>query len=165
MTLIRSLLVAAATTFCATLTAAGTANAHDGVHINDAYARASTSSGAVFFEIENHQLEDDRLISVASNAAKKVELHTHKAGADGVMQMIAVPEGLMIPGNGSQILGRGGDHVMLMGLVAPLATGDTVSLTLTFERAGVVVLEVPVDNERTDAAMDHSGHGKPAPTN
>ena len=167
MTMLRFRLVAAAAALCLTLPATHAA-AHDGVHINDAYARASAMSGAVFFEIENHQTDDDRLLSVASDAAERVELHTHKSDANGVMQMMAVPEGFAVPGNGTHALARGGDHVMLMGLKGPLVTGDTVSLTLTFERAGVVTIDVPVDNERTgDAAgaMDHSGHASPAPTN
>ncbi len=162
---IKTFLVATAATLCLTLPAA----AHDGVHINDAYARASAASGAVFFVIENHQTDDDRLIAASAEAvAEKVELHTHSQDANGVMQMKPVPEGFVVPGNGEHALARGGDHVMMMGLKAPLNTGDTISLTLTFERAGVVTVEVPVDNDRKPAAtggMDHSGHTTPAPTN
>ena len=141
------------------------AAAHDGVHINDAYARASAASGAVFFVIENHQTNDDRLISVASDAAERVELHTHQQDANGVMSMMEMPEGIVVPGNGSHALARGGDHVMLMGLREPLETGDVIGLTLTFETAGAVTLEVPVDNERTSEAAGHSRHAMPAPTN
>ena len=161
---IKTFLVAAAATLCLTLPAL----ADDGVRISDAYARASTASGAVFFVIENQQTEDDRLIGVASDVAERVEMHAHSEDANGVMTMGEVPQGFVVPGNGSHALGRGGDHVMLMGLKAPLNTGDVVPLTLTFERAGVVTVEVPVDNERTDAAMkgmDHSGHAMPAPAN
>lgn len=165
---LKTLLVAVAAALTLTVPAA----AHDGVHINDATARASAASGAVFFEIENHQSDDDRLIGVASDAAERVELHTHSQDAAGVMQMRHVPEGFVVPGNGSHALVRGGDHVMMMGLRAPLKTGDVVNLTLTFEKAGEVELQVPVDNERTEAAkggmdhkMDHSGHAMPAPTN
>lgn len=159
-------LVAAAALLCLTLPAV----ANDGVRINDAYARASTASGAVFFEIENHQTDDDRLIAAsAEGVAARVELHTHIEDAGGVMQMREVPEGFVVPGNGTHALARGGDHVMLMGLTAPLKTGDVISLTLTFERAGVVTVEVPVDNARTagpmEGGMDHSGHHMPAATN
>jgi hypothetical protein len=154
-----TLLVAAAATLCLTLPAA----ALDGVQITNAYARASAASGAVFLVIENHQADDDRLIAVSADAvAAKVELHTHKEDANGVMQMMAVSDGLLVPGEGSHALARGGDHVMLMGLKGPLNTGDVISLTLTFEKAGVVTVEVPVDNDRKpDAmggAMGHMGH-------
>ena len=164
MTMLRSLVVAAVATLCLTLPAA----AHDGVHINDAYARASAATGAVFFVIENHQTEDDRLVGVASDAAERVELHTHTEDANGIMQMREVPEGFVVSGKGSHALARGGDHVMMMGLKNPLMTGDTVTLTLTFQRAGEVIVDVRVDNERTSSAMggmDHSDHALPAPSN
>lgn len=148
---LRSFLAALAASLCLTLPAA----AHDGVHIADAYARASAASGAVFLVIENHQTVDDRLIAASTDVAARTELHTHKEDTNGVMQMLEVTEGFVVPAGGSHALQRGGDHVMLMGLKAPLDTGDVVTLTLTFERAGVVVVEVPVDNDRKP---DHAGH-------
>ena len=159
---IKTFLAAAAVTLCLTLPA----TAHDGVQINHAYARASAASGAVFFEIENHQADDDRLIAASAAAvADRVQLHTHKEDANGVMQMMHVPEGFVVPANGTHALERGGDHVMLMGLKAPLNTGDVISLTLTFERAGTITVEVPVDNDRKPPMaggamghMNHSGH-------
>jgi copper(I)-binding protein len=51
---------------------------------------------------------------------------------------------------------RGGDHIMLMGLTRAFKDGDMIHLTLTFEHAGVVDVDVPVDNARTGAPMDHS---------
>jgi copper(I)-binding protein len=138
--------------------------AHDGVHINNAYARAMGkigASGAVFFEIENHQDEDDRLISAASDVAAKVELHTHKEEG-GVMQMLHVPEGFVVPALGFYTLARGGDHVMLMGLTSELKDGDVIDLTLTFERAGEVAVQAVVDNDRKPemgmGAHDMNGH-------
>ncbi len=135
--------------------------AHDGVHVVDPYARvmgAAAKSGAAFMLIENHSASDDRLIAAASDVAERVELHTHKAAADGTMKMIHVPEGFAIPGNTNHELARGGDHVMLMGLKRPLAQGDTFTLTLTFERSGEVTVEVPVDLDRqpTHGAPKHS---------
>lgn len=136
--------------------------AHDGVMIADPYARSMGgvgASGAVFFTIMNHSAEDDRLIDARSDAAQKVELHTHKDDGNGVMQMLHVPEGFVIPAGGEHALARGGDHVMLMGLTEALADGDMVSVTLVFEKAGEVVIEAPVDNARKGPmAMDHSGH-------
>ncbi len=135
--------------------------AHDGPHVEDAYARASANSGAVFLTIVNHSDQPDRLLSATSDVAQRVELHTHKEDANGVMQMLQVEEGFAIPGGGTTKLDRGGDHIMLMGLSRPLAQGDTVTLTLTFERGEVVTLDVPVDNDRKPeghGAMDHSGH-------
>jgi len=137
--------------------------AHDGVHILDPYARSNGglgANGAVFLRIENHSASAERLIGVASDVAEKVEMHTHSETADGVMQMPAVPEGFAIDAKMSHALDRGGDHIMLMGLTRALKDGDSFTLTLTFEHAGVVIIEVPVDNARKPGAagQDHSGH-------
>ena len=159
---------------------AAPALAHQGVHIENPYARTNGgigANGAIFLEMTNHADTDDRLIGVASDVAEKVEIHTHKQAADGVMTMSAVPEGVAIPALQSHSLKRGGDHIMLMGLRQDLKDGDMIHLILTFEQAGEVKLDVPVDNARKpDAAptaempgMDHStmDHSKmaPAPAN
>ncbi|TCP63045.1 hypothetical protein EV663_101310 [Rhodovulum bhavnagarense] len=121
------------------------------IMVSDAYARASTmmsQSGAAFMVIGNGGLQDDRLVRAASDVAAKVELHTHAEDANGVMRMIEVEQGFAIPAGGQHVLRRGGDHVMFLGLTRPLAHGDTVSVTLHFEKAGEMVIEVPVDLER-----------------
>ncbi|MGO4913887.1 copper chaperone PCu(A)C [Pseudogemmobacter sp. W21_MBD1_M6] len=148
------------------LTFALPAFAHDGLKITDAYARSSgpsAKSGAAFMVIENHTEADDRLIGASTTAAKLVELHTHKETGDGVMQMLRVDEGFAIPAKGEHALARGGDHVMLMGLTAPMAQGDIITVTLTFEKAGEMIVEVPVDLQREDMPampMNHgTGHG------
>ncbi|WP_138468005.1 copper chaperone PCu(A)C [Poseidonocella sp. HB161398] len=147
--------------------AAGAALAGD-IAIHDAYARASTSrsvSGAAFMTIENAGAAPDRLIAVASPAAERAELHTHIQDANGVMKMTEVEEGFEIPAHGSHALARGGDHMMLMGLLQPLKQGDMVPVTLTFEKAGEIAIEVPVDLERgpgqTRPGGNHGGmmHG------
>ena len=120
------------------------AYAQNGVQINDAYARAAAASGAIFLTITNHQSEDDRLISATADAAKVTELHTHIAGADGVMKMRAVEDGFVIRAMGDHALKRGGDHIMLMGLTQPLKEGDEIEITLTFEKAGEVKLKAKV---------------------
>ena len=126
--------------------------------IMDPYARASTTSsksGAIFFELMNHG-SADRLIAVRSDVANKTELHTHEEDANGVMKMIHVEEGFDVPAGETLMLKRGGKHVMLLGLEGPLEQGDPVPLTLVFENAGEVTVEVPVDLERKPK---HGGHG------
>lgn len=128
------------------------------ITVTDAYARAASpaaKSGAAFMQIINSGPEDDRLIGAASEAAVKVELHTHKDMGGGAMRMMQVEEGFSVPAGGMHALARGGDHVMMMGLTAPMVQGETVTLTLTFEKAGDMVVEVPVDLERQDAAQGH----------
>ncbi|WP_425072222.1 copper chaperone PCu(A)C [Sagittula sp. S175] len=133
------------------------------ITIVDPYARSAgkmAKAGAAFFTIENSGDEADRLIDAKSDIAVKVELHTHKDMGDGVMKMVHVPEGFVVPANGTHALARGGDHVMFMGLKGEMNQGDTVSVTLVFEKAGEMVVEVPVDLERQDGHMMGQGHGK-----
>ena len=131
------------------------------IHIDDPFARVSSAmarSGAAFMIIENLGTADDRLVAARSDVAQRVELHTHLEDDQGVMRMIEVEDGFTIPGGGSHGLVRGGDHVMFMGLTRQLAHGDVVELTLVFENAGEITLDVPVNLERqADHGHGHSG--------
>ena len=131
------------------------------ITVTDPYARVSrpgAPTGAAFMTITNTSDRADRLISASSDAAKRVELHTHIEVGDGVMKMTELEDGIELPAGGSHGLIRGGDHVMLMGIKNPLEQGDEISVTLTFERAGEIQISIPVDNERQP---DHGamGHG------
>jgi copper(I)-binding protein len=44
-------------------------------------------------------------------------------------------------------LAPGGYHIMIIDLVAPLEVGNSVSITLSFETAGDIVVDVPVLDE------------------
>ncbi|MFV0358453.1 copper chaperone PCu(A)C [Tropicimonas sp.] len=126
------------------------------IEIRDAYARAAMANakaGAAFMEIVNTGPEDDRLIGAASDISERVELHTHIDDGNGVMKMIEVEEGFAVPAGGAYMLRRGGDHVMFMGLRGPMNDGDTVNVTLTFEKAGDVAVAIPVDLQRQDGGM------------
>lgn len=134
--------------------------------ITDPYARTSrpnAPTGAAFMIIENKGDTADRLVSASSDIAKRVELHTHIDQGDGVMKMTEIEGGIKIEAGATYQMQRGGDHVMFMGLVGPLEEGDYVRLTLTFERAGAVVVTIPVDNERLPKhganKHGHSDHG------
>ena len=138
----------------------------DGIMIKDPYARVSakmSSSGAAFMSIMNHSGQEDHLVGAASDIADKVELHTHKEDSNGVMRMMHVEEGFMLPKDGMIEMKRGGHHVMFLGLKQPLKDGDIVHVTLQFEKAGNVEIDVPVDLNRKPmhGNMNHGnmGHG------
>lgn len=144
------------------LTAPLPAQAGSEIAIKDAYAIASgmtASAGAAFFAIENTGDEDDRLIDAKADVAKKVELHTHVISDDGVARMMQVEEGFAVPAGGMHLLQRGGDHVMFMGLTTAFADGTVIPLTLVFEKAGTIEVDVPVDAARAKAAMDAMMNG------
>lgn len=129
--------------------------------VSDAYARSSNAqAAAAFLVIENASDVDDRLLDARSDAARKVELHTHLEDEGGVMRMRPIEGGIEIPAGARHSLARGGDHVMLMGLVHPLAEGDSVPLVLVFEHAGEIALDVPVDQDRQPGHAPAATHGQ-----
>ena len=145
----------------AALIALGTPVFAGEIMIKDPYVRSSTPNsvtGAAFFIIMNDSDSNDRLIAAATDVAGRVELHTHTEDANGVMKMSEIEGGIPVAEGEMHHLKRGGDHVMLMGLNAPLVQGEEITVTLTFEKAGEISVQIPVDNERKPdhGAMTHS---------
>ena len=127
--------------------------------VEDAYVRASSKlakSAAAFMEIRNTSSRGDRLLDVKSDIAKKVELHTHIESDDDVMKMRRVEDGFVVSANGVLKLERGGDHIMLMGLSQPFVDGEAISLTLIFETAGSIDLEIPIHLKKRSTSRSHS---------
>ena len=113
------------------------------VSVQDAYARAANpKSGAAFMVIANAGPEACTFMGATTDAADKAELHTSR-DEGGMMKMVAI-DPIEIGPDESHALTRGGDHIMLMGLKAPLKDGETVNVTLTFEKAGDVTVTVEV---------------------
>lgn len=128
------------------LLSAGAAAAGE-ITVSDVYARsANPRSGAAFMQIENVG-PADRLVAAKGDVARRIELHTHVM-EDGVAKMREVEGGIEIPADGMVVLKRGGLHVMMMGVETPLKDGESFPLTLVFEDAGEIAIDVTVDNER-----------------
>ncbi len=118
----------------------------DGVTVLHPWARATPSGakvGAVFFEVKAAASRGDRLVGGKTKAAQRVEIHGHTMD-NGVAKMRPV-KGLEIPAGRSVVLQPNGYHLMLMGLSSPLKEGDTLDVTLVFERSGEVKLEATVE--------------------
>ncbi|PVA06688.1 copper chaperone PCu(A)C [Thalassorhabdomicrobium marinisediminis] len=130
------------------------------ITVEHAYARSSNPvSGAAFMVIHNTAETDDHLIGVTSEIAARTELHTHEETDEGVMRMTHVEAGRPLPAGGTLVLQRGADHVMFMGLEAPLEQDAEITITLIFEDAGEIPVTLPVDQTRAPMAhgdMDHS---------
>ncbi len=113
--------------------------------IHRVWSRATppgAGSGVTYLAIENTGDSDDVLKAVTSSAAANAMIHeTRMTG--GVMTMSHMMS-LPIPAGGTVELKPGGLHVMLTGLSAPLKAGVPFRLTLTFEKAGEITLDVPV---------------------
>ncbi len=104
-------------------------------------AAGQGGQGAGFVTIRNAGAAD-RLLSASTPAAGRTELHTMLRDGD-IMRMRQV-EAIVVPAQGAVTLAPGGLHVMLIGLTRPLAVGESVPLTLVFERAGEVTVNLAV---------------------
>jgi copper(I)-binding protein len=118
------------------------------IQIEKPWARATpggAKTGAAYMTIDNKTNVADRLTAASSDVAKTLQIHEMKV-VNGIMKMREIPGGLRVPAGGSVTLKPGGYHVMLIGLNKPLKKGEKFRLTLVFEKAGKVSIEVPVES-------------------
>ena len=121
------------------------------VRIEDPWARATPPGakiGAAYLKITSPTA--DRLVGASSPVAARVEMHVAFLFGD-VLRMRQV-KAYDIPPGGSFELAPSGAHLMLVDLKAPLKEGAKVPLTLRFEKAGEVKVEVQV------RALGSTGH-------
>ena len=85
----------------------------------------------------------DRLISVTTPLAERVDIHATSLDG-GVARMTMHQDGVPLPRDRAQTFRAGADHLMLIAPKRRLAEGETVPLTLTFEKAPPVTLQAAV---------------------
>ncbi|WP_203073003.1 copper chaperone PCu(A)C [Falsiroseomonas ponticola] len=117
-----------------------------GITVANPWTRAAGQggTGAGFMTLRNAGAAPDRLVSARAAIARTVELHTH-TNDNGVMRMRPVPS-IEVPARGEVQLRPSGFHLMLIGLTAPLRQGERIPVTLVFERAGEVQVELAVES-------------------
>lgn len=114
--------------------------------ISDAYVRAMLPGqpvGGGYLTIQNSGDADDKLVSVTSGNAGKVELH-EMTMENNVMKMRELKGGIAVPAGATVKLTPNGLHVMFKQVKTPFKQGATVPVTLTFEKAGPVAVTLPV---------------------
>ena len=117
--------------------------AEESVRISDAWARASVLASrpvASYLTIES--AVEDRLLGVATPVAGHVMIHAVEK--DGDISRMKHIETLELPSGERFTLAPGGMHLMLMGLQDKLSEGTTFPMTLSFENAGEIKIEVSV---------------------
>lgn len=112
-------------------------------------------SGGGFMTITNKGTTADRLVSARSTVSDKVEIHEMQMDGS-VMRMRELAKGLDIPPGATVMLKPGSYHIMFMELKAPLAKDAKVPVTLVFEKAGSIDVQL---NVQAMGAMPQ-GHGK-----
>ena len=134
------------------------------ITVDGAWARTSPSMvtmGAAYMNITS--AVDDELVDVAVDASIAADAQIHEMvmatentmsmGADTTVSMgsgemvMQEVESIVVPADGGVELKPGGYHIMLIDLVKPLETGQTFDVTLTFAKAGDVVVSVTVADE------------------
>ncbi len=130
------------------------------------WARATApgaASGGSFLKIENKGAAD-RLVSASGSVSDEVQLHSMRMDGN-VMRMEKLDKGIEIPAGGSVELKPGGLHIMLIGLKRPLKEGERFPLTLRFEKAGELGIEVETGSlgaagpgAAGSGGMDHTKH-------
>ena len=60
-----------------------------------------------------------------------------------------------VPANGRVELAPGSMHAMLVGIASPLVPGTRLTVTLRFEKAGEITLDVPVRDARAETEHHH----------
>jgi len=152
------LLVLLAMTFAFTASAVADDYMQGGIHIMKPWSRPLppvSVNGAAYMTIMNKGSAPDRLLSMSTPAAKMAELHDHTMEG-GMMKMRPAGVIEIAPGD-SATLQPGGLHVMLMGLTEALTEGKSFPLTLDFEHAGPIEIEVMVmePGETGHGSMGH----------
>ncbi len=113
--------------------------------IEKPWARASIGTSrpaAAYLTIRNEGGESDTLLTVRTPLSGKSEVHA-TTNDNGVMRM--GPAGpVEIPAGGEVSLAPGGLHIMMMKLQAPLIKGESIEITLEFQRTGEITVTAPI---------------------
>lgn len=164
MNSLKSLFLAAllcATSFAAVAPAVAHEYEVGELHIDHPWSREmppTAPTAAAYFIIHNKGASSDRLLSVDTPFAGKAEMHEH-IDQNGLMKMQQV-QFVTIPAGGEATFAPMAYHVMLFNLKQQAKDGERFPLTLHFEKAGEVTLQVAVQKEAPAEKhdMDMSQH-------
>ena len=127
--------------------------ARESIRVENAWVRPAPMPGGVgaaYMVIRNNGNDDDTLVLAEATFAEEVELHESmvmETEEGGEMAMMEPVSSIVVPAGDRAALEPGGYHIMLIGVEDTLEPGQTVTLTLTFENAGVVEIEAKVRDE------------------
>jgi copper(I)-binding protein len=116
-----------------------------------AVAPQGSKVAAGFLTVGNAGAEHDRIIAAASPRAGRIELHDIMA--DAKAKMGPVGEGIPVPAAGSVSLRQGGPHLMFMDIKEPFIAGQSIPVTLTFEKGGNIEVALSVRASGTTGAQ------------
>ena len=115
------------------------------IGIRHPWSRATPPGANVaagYMEIRNSGKTPDRLITAATPAAQRIKIH--RSVREGEILKMQEVEALDIPPRQRIELRPAGSHLMIIGLKKPFAKGERIPLTLRFEKAGELQVELEV---------------------
>lgn len=115
------------------------------VVVEDAWVRVYEGTVTAYFHILNNDERSDRLTAVSTSVAGKTELIRTRIRS-GKFTYLPLTS-LEIGGFDDPRLRPGGNHVRLSELKRDLHVGDTVPLTLHFQRSGTIEVTARVSNQ------------------
>lgn len=124
---------------------------------------AATGMTGVFGTLANTTDQPVTVVSAVSSAARRIELH-EVAGTAGDLRMRPKEGGFAIPAKGGHRLQPGGDHLMLMGLTAPLKPGSEITVMLALRDGRTVPFTAVVKEFAGGKENYQPGGGGPAPS-
>ena len=103
--------------------------------VSDAWVKAADSGMTAAFGVVHNDSGTGATITAASTpASSSTQLHeTVDSGGSMVMKQV---QQFVVPASGTLTLEPGGNHIMLMDVVAPIQAGQDVSFTLTCSGGG-----------------------------
>jgi periplasmic copper chaperone A len=116
-------------------------------------------AGGAVATVENKGAVADKLLGASTPAAERVEIHVMKM-ENNIMRMREVGP-VEIKAGQTVVMGKShpeGLHLMLMGLKQPLKEGEKFPITLNFEKAGSVQLEMMVSSQARGAKTGEHKH-------
>lgn len=131
------------------------------IEIGHPFARATPHgavTGAAYLKLTNRGDTADRLVSASGEVARQIEIHESNI-EQSIVSMRPVADGIHIAAGETVELVPGGYHLMLIGLSRPLAEGEKVPVTLTFEKAGEIEVELAIEASVPANSEDpHANH-------
>ena len=108
------------------------------LRISSLYIRGTIQSrpAAGYMTIHNLGSEPDKLISISSPMAERVELHKTSI-ENGIAKMFKMPQ-IPLPPKSTIILKPGNFHLLVMGLKKPLVAVTLFPMTLNFATEGAI---------------------------
>jgi copper(I)-binding protein len=117
----------------------GQPSTQNAISVERPWARATPAgakTGAAYMTLVNKGASADRLVSATTSVAEKVKFHS-VSEENGISRMREMRSVDVAPGK-NVTFSPGGMHIMLVGLKKPLKEGESVPMTLIFEKGGKV---------------------------